>query len=122
MTPVMDIDISAPRVQRRDTAGQRDVDEFGLKVQKMASVFSVTLVFVSIRVCSLETCTSMSQMRWLPGCYLAPTPVRYTLTTPVRGGDGCSLQSLLRRVQGRCQAGQHGHVPFGPGAGTECGG
>lgn len=52
MTPVMDIDISSPRVQARDTTGQREVDEFGLKVQKMASVFSVTLVFVS------------TEMRW----------------------------------------------------------
>lgn len=48
MTPIMDIDISSPRLQRRDTAGRREIDEYGLKVQKMASVFSVTLVFVSI--------------------------------------------------------------------------
>lgn len=47
MTPVMDIDVSAPRTQRRDAAGRREVDEWGLKVQRMASVFSVTLFFVS---------------------------------------------------------------------------
>lgn len=47
MNPVMDIDVSAPAVQRRDIGGRREVDEWGLKVQKMASVFSVTLLFVS---------------------------------------------------------------------------
>ncbi|RSH85794.1 uncharacterized protein EHS24_003974 [Apiotrichum porosum] len=45
MNPVMDIDVSAPAVQRRDIGGRREVDEWGLKVQKMASVFSVTLLF-----------------------------------------------------------------------------
>ncbi|KAL7423746.1 hypothetical protein Q5752_001328 [Cryptotrichosporon argae] len=42
---VMDVDVGAPTVERRTAAGRRDVDEWALKVQKMASVFSVTLWF-----------------------------------------------------------------------------
>ncbi|KAL1406170.1 hypothetical protein Q8F55_007857 [Vanrija albida] len=45
LTPIMDLDVSEPPVQRRDGAGRREVDEWSLKVQRMASVFSVTLLF-----------------------------------------------------------------------------
>lgn len=48
MTPIMDINMSIPpRGVTRTLDGRRDVEEWGLKVQKMASVHSVTLVFVS---------------------------------------------------------------------------
>lgn len=48
MRPVMDVDLSQPpKGITRTVDGQRDVEEWGLKVQKMASVHSVTLVFVS---------------------------------------------------------------------------
>jgi hypothetical protein len=48
----MDVDISSPPVNRagilsRGIDGRRDVEEWGLKVQKLASVHSVTLFFVS---------------------------------------------------------------------------
>lgn len=47
MDPIMDLDVSEPPIQRRDLGGLRDVDEWPLKVQRMANVFSVTLLFVS---------------------------------------------------------------------------
>lgn len=74
MTPIMDIDVSSPMVQRRDVAGRRDVDEWGLKVQKMANVFSVTLVFVSLH---------QEAKLILVGCR-----------------NGCTFQSPLCRIQG----------------------
>ncbi|OCF45278.1 hypothetical protein I317_00800 [Kwoniella heveanensis CBS 569] len=46
MNPIMDIDVSAPppgAVRLPD--GRRDVEEWGLKVQKLANVFSITLYF-----------------------------------------------------------------------------
>lgn len=46
MNPIMDLDVSDSPTQR-DSAGRREVDEWALKVQKMANVFSVTLLFVS---------------------------------------------------------------------------
>ena len=47
-TPVMDLDASSPPGGgRRTVDGRRDVEEWGLKVQKLASVHSVTLLFVS---------------------------------------------------------------------------
>lgn len=97
MTPIMDIDVSAPRVQRRDTSGRREVDEFGLKVQRMASVFSVTLVFVRIVSTQVFACDIL-------------------LTFPVRSRDGCAVKDLLCRLQGRRETGQHGHVPPRAGA------
>lgn len=49
MTPIMDIDTSQPPAGiRRLPDGRRDVEEWPLKVQKLANVFSVTLLFVSI--------------------------------------------------------------------------
>ncbi len=55
MQPVQDIDIStSPSSWQatagpdgRDSAGRREVEEWPLKVQKMASVFSVTIMVVS---------------------------------------------------------------------------
>lgn len=45
----MDIDTSQPPAGiRRLPDGRRDVEEWPLKVQKLANVFSVTLLFVSI--------------------------------------------------------------------------
>lgn len=50
MTPVMDVNLaSPPKGVVRTLDGRRDVEEWGLKVQKMASVHSVTLVFVRHR-------------------------------------------------------------------------
>lgn len=46
MNPIMDLDVSDSPT-RRDSAGRREVDDWALKVQKMANVFSVTLLFVS---------------------------------------------------------------------------
>lgn len=49
MTPIMDIDTSQPPAGiRRLPDGRRDVEEWPLKVQKLANVFSVTLLFVSL--------------------------------------------------------------------------
>jgi hypothetical protein len=48
LTPLMDIDIMSPQHVIRGVGGVREVEEWGLKVQKLASVFSVTLVFVSV--------------------------------------------------------------------------
>ncbi|WRT65837.1 uncharacterized protein IL334_002788 [Kwoniella shivajii] len=46
MTPIMDLDISSPpNGGRRLPDGRRDIEEWGLKVQKLANVFSVTLYF-----------------------------------------------------------------------------
>ncbi|ADV21333.1 hypothetical protein I315_01156 [Cryptococcus gattii Ru294] len=46
ITPVMDIDTSQPPAGiRRLPDGRRDVEEWPLKVQKLANVFSVTLLF-----------------------------------------------------------------------------
>ncbi|ALO60498.1 hypothetical protein CNBC1430 [Cryptococcus deneoformans B-3501A] len=46
MTPIMDIDTSQPPAGiRRLPDGRRDVEEWPLKVQKLANVFSVTLLF-----------------------------------------------------------------------------
>lgn len=51
MRPVMDIDLSnPPKGVIRTVDGQREVEEWGLKVQKMASVHSITLVLVSLSV------------------------------------------------------------------------
>ena len=47
MRPIMDINISSPpRGVTRTVDGLRDVEEWGMKVQKMANVHSITLVFV----------------------------------------------------------------------------
>lgn len=43
----MDLDVSSPPVVQRGAGGVREVEEWGLKVQKLASVHSVTLFFVS---------------------------------------------------------------------------
>jgi len=43
----MDVDISATQHITRGLGGVREIEEWGLKVQKLASVFSATLVFVS---------------------------------------------------------------------------
>ncbi|ODO11923.1 hypothetical protein I350_00707 [Cryptococcus amylolentus CBS 6273] len=46
MTPIMDIDTSQPAAGvRRLPDGRRDVEEWPLKVQKLANVHSVTLLF-----------------------------------------------------------------------------
>ena len=45
LTPIMDLDVENGG-STRTAGGERDVDEFGLKVQKLASVHSVTLFFV----------------------------------------------------------------------------
>ncbi|KAK8865747.1 hypothetical protein IAR55_000894 [Kwoniella newhampshirensis] len=46
MTPIMDLDTSMPPAGiRRLPDGRRDVEDWGLKVQKLANVFSVTLLF-----------------------------------------------------------------------------
>ncbi|OCF56567.1 hypothetical protein L486_05417 [Kwoniella mangroviensis CBS 10435] len=46
MTPIMDIDISSPpNGTRRLPDGRREVEEWGLKVQKLANVFSIILYF-----------------------------------------------------------------------------
>ncbi|KAK4686377.1 hypothetical protein P7C73_g3744, partial [Tremellales sp. Uapishka_1] len=46
MNAIMDIDISAPpHGGVRDSHGRREVEEWGLKVQKLANVHSVTLLF-----------------------------------------------------------------------------
>ncbi len=58
MRPVQDVDISTspsawqvvPGAEGRAAAGRREVEEWPLKVQKMASVWSVTLVVVSREV------------------------------------------------------------------------
>lgn len=47
--PIMDLDISESPVDNRDAAGRREIDSWALKVQRMASVHSVTLLFVSRR-------------------------------------------------------------------------
>lgn len=46
MRPLMDINISTPPRVIRTAEGLRDVEEWGLKVQKMANVHSITLAFV----------------------------------------------------------------------------
>jgi hypothetical protein len=43
----MDLDMTSPPVVQRGIGGVREVEEWGLKVQKLASVHSVTLFFVS---------------------------------------------------------------------------
>jgi len=43
----MDINIASPPRVARTAEGLRDVEEWGLKVQKMANVHSITLAFVS---------------------------------------------------------------------------
>ena len=46
--PIMDLDITTPPPgYRRGVNGEREVEEWGLKVQKLANVHSVTLLFVS---------------------------------------------------------------------------
>jgi hypothetical protein len=54
MRPIMDVDLSnPPKGITRTIDGRRDVEEWGLKVQKMASVHSITLVLVSpLQVCA----------------------------------------------------------------------
>lgn len=48
MKPIMDVDLSyPPKGVVRTSEGLREVEEWGLKVQRLASVFSVTLLFVS---------------------------------------------------------------------------
>lgn len=48
MRPIMDLDASSPpQGVTRTLDGRREVEEWGLKVQKLASVHSVTLLFVS---------------------------------------------------------------------------
>jgi hypothetical protein len=48
MAPIMDLDVEAPPpAYRRGVNGEREVEEWGLKVQKLANVHSVTLLFVS---------------------------------------------------------------------------
>jgi hypothetical protein len=57
MRPVMDVDLSAPpKGVTRTVDGRRDVEEWGLKVQKMASVHSITLVLVSLISVTLLPC------------------------------------------------------------------
>jgi hypothetical protein len=49
MRPIMDVDLSTPpKGITRTVDGRRDVEEWGLKVQKMASVHSITLVLVCL--------------------------------------------------------------------------
>jgi hypothetical protein len=56
MQPVQDIDISTSPTSwlalsgsdGRDNAGRREVEEWPLKVQKFASIYSVTLMIVSV--------------------------------------------------------------------------
>ena len=46
--PIMDIDVSfSPPSAMRRADGTREVEEWGLKVQRLANVFSVSLLFVS---------------------------------------------------------------------------
>jgi hypothetical protein len=53
MRPIMDINISSPpRGVMRTVDGLRDVEEWGMKVQKMANVHSITLVFVCLPLLS----------------------------------------------------------------------
>ena len=58
MRPLMDINIASPPRVARTADGLRDVEEWGLKVQKMANVHSITLAFVRpssfLRVASYE--------------------------------------------------------------------
>lgn len=46
MRALMDINIATPPRVARTAEGLRDVEEWGLKVQKMANVHSITLAFV----------------------------------------------------------------------------
>jgi hypothetical protein len=48
MRPLMDINIASPPRVARTADGLRDVEEWGLKVQKMANVHSITLAFVRL--------------------------------------------------------------------------
>lgn len=49
---IMDLDISAPPPgYRRGPGGEREVEEWGLKVQRLANVHCVTLAFVSQARC-----------------------------------------------------------------------
>ena len=51
MTPIMDLDTTSPPPNaQRDGNGVRQVEEWSLKVQKLANVHSATLYFVS-RAC-----------------------------------------------------------------------
>lgn len=62
MVPVMDVNLAnPPKGVVRTVDGRRDIEEWGLKVQKMASVHSVTLVFVS----SSSTLSSPSSLLYL---------------------------------------------------------
>lgn len=50
MDPVMDLNTETPPPgYRRGVDGEREVEEWGLKVQKLANVHSVTLLFVRRR-------------------------------------------------------------------------
>ena len=49
LTPIMDFDsTSPPHGVSRTLDGRREIEEWGLKVQKLASVHSITLLFVRI--------------------------------------------------------------------------
>ena len=53
-TPIMDLDTSSPpRGVTRTPDGRREVEEWALKVQKLANVHSVTLLFVSLTYSAL---------------------------------------------------------------------
>ncbi|OXG85210.1 hypothetical protein C348_01601 [Cryptococcus neoformans Gb118] len=71
MTPIMDIDTSQPPVGiRRLPDGRRDVEEWPLKVQKLANVFSVTLLFTE---------ASMSQLSQVYFIGLKGVPPKHTM-------------------------------------------
>ncbi|KIR67538.1 hypothetical protein I314_01955 [Cryptococcus bacillisporus CA1873] len=71
MTPVMDIDTSQPPAGiRRLPDGRRDVEEWPLKVQKLANVFSVTLLFT-------ESSTSQRSQVYFIG--LKGVPPKHTM-------------------------------------------
>ena len=54
----MDMNIASPPRAARTAEGLRDVEEWGLKVQKMANVHSITLAFV----CALSPFISSPRM------------------------------------------------------------
>lgn len=103
----MDLDISsAPTGVRRLPDGRRDVEEWGLKVQKLANVFSVTLLFVSLLSAS-KTINS-----WFADQYFATDRI----------SDVATLYIILCRIQRRSKEPYDGHVQTGPSTGSKrCG-
>lgn len=95
LTPIMDLDVSSPPAVQRGVGGVRDVEEWGLKVQKLASVHSVTLFFVSLTLPNLST--------WNPLCALpvGEVALRGQALMSDRGGWGKSQYDVVCRIQRR---------------------